>query len=504
MRFVRRARRQDANAHAGDGGFTLVETVVAITILAGVFVSAGAVFSRMLIGTLFSRQNQQAADVISEEIETLRAQSYSAVAMNAADLTGDPKITTESGVQYYDPDGAGPIVREKVVTAVGGVVTPHIAVVTRNSTRYTVSRYVTDPGDATGKYRRVTVVADWVSGNKTHTRRSSTFVTLTRRGLPLPNFTFTGPVSVTQNQGTTLALPVTLTNRGATDSWSLSGTNQEGRAWTVRWYTDDGNGWYDAGSDIQLTDSDGDGRAETPLLGTDVPLQLWAVVTLSSSEAGGDTHLVLTAQSNGQPSSPTGTASVTDTITVVAQASCSGCTYRTHYLHNSAAGGNTVAGVNLPVDLTAPTATSLSNYDTNVDGVAGRKVTTGGTNATASGSQMVNWRYQAPAKTTYNGNAVVTVWVMPASGTTSTVQMTAYLNYDGGGPSYTNAGSATASIPAGTWSQVQFTIPVSFSLTKNKKFEVKLVTATGTGLTDALVAYDTTTYPAHVDMPVRS
>ena len=34
------------------------------------------------------------------------------------------------------------------------------------------------------------------------------------------------------------------------------------------------------------------------------------------------------------------------------------------------------------------------------------------------------------------------------------------------------------------------------NLTKNKKFEIKLVTATGTGLTDALVAYDTTTYPA--------
>ncbi len=502
MRFVRRARRHDADA--GDGGFTLVETVVAITILAGVFVSAGAVFSRMLIGTLYSRQNQQAADVISEEIEALRAQSYAAVAMDAADLAGDAKITTELGVQYYDPDGAGPIVREKVVTAVGGVVKPHVNVVTRNSTRYTVSRYVTDPGDTTGKYHRVTVVADWVSGKKTHSRRSSTFVTLTRRGLPLPNFTFTGPVAVTQNQGTTLAVPVTLTNRGATDSWSLSGTNQEGRPWTVRWYTDDGNQAYDAGAELQLTDSNGDGRPETPLLGTDVPLQLWAVVTLSSSEAGGDTHLVLAAQSNGQPSSPTGTASVTDTITIVAQATCSGCTYKSHYLHNSAVGGDTAAGINLPIDLTAPTATTLANYDTNVDSVAGRKVTTGGTNATASGSQMVNWRYQTPAKRTYNGNAIVTVWVMPASGTTSTVQMTAYLNYDGGGASYTNAGSATASVPAGTWSQVQFTIPVSFSLTKNKKFEVKLVTATGTGLTDALVAYDTTAYPAHVDMPVRS
>src|SRR6185437_3762511 len=97
-------------------------------------------------------------------------------------------ITTELGVKYYDPDGTGPIVREKIVTAIGGVVKPHVNVVTRNNTRYTVARYVTDPGDTTGKYRRVTVVADWVSGKKTHSRRSSTFVTLTRRGLPLPNF----------------------------------------------------------------------------------------------------------------------------------------------------------------------------------------------------------------------------------------------------------------------------------------------------------------------------
>jgi type II secretory pathway pseudopilin PulG len=502
MRLVRRARRHDANA--GDGGFTLVETVVAITILAGVFVSAGAVFSRMLIGTLYSRQNQQAADVISEEIEALRAQSYAAVAMDASDLTGDANIVLDHTIPTYDPDGAGPIVAEKIVTAVGGVVKPHINVVTRNNTRYTVSRYVTDPGDATGKYRRVTVVADWVSGKKSHTRRSSTFVTLTRRGLPLPNFTFTGPVAWTQNQGTTLAILVTLTNRGATDSWSLSGqtTPTASPPWVFQWYKDDGNQAYDPGAEVQLTDSNGDGRPETDLLGTDVPIQLWAVAQLPSSS---DLRtVVLTAQSNGQPSSPTGTAQLNIPVTVTGDATCSGCTYRRHYLHNSATPGDTVAGVNLPVDVTAPTATSLANYDTNVDGVAGRKVTTGGTNATTSGSQMVNWRYQAPAKTTYNGNAVVTVWVMPASGTTSTVQMTAYLNYDGGGSSYTNAGSATASIPAGTWSQVQFTIPVNFSLTKNKKFELKLVTATGTGLTDALVAYDTTTYPAHVDMPVKS
>lgn len=506
MRHVRRARRP----RVGDErGFTLLETVIAITLLAGVSVSAAAVFSRMLVGTLYSRQNQQAADVISEQIEHLRAQSVAAVAMNAADLAGDPLITTDGlGNRVFDPDGAGPLAAELVLAAEGGVVNPHRETVVRNHTPYTISTYVTDPGDASGKYRRVTILATWTNGRRSHERRSSTFMTLTRRGLPLPNFTFTAPVTVTKSQGSTVALPVTLTNRGATDAWNLGVTLPTGRTWTVQWYRDNGNGSYDAGVDTLLLDADGDGRPETGLLGTDVPVQLYAVFTLSGTEtptpAGDPAEMTLVAQSIGQPSSPTGTASVVDSINIEGTpVGCTGCTYRSHTLHNSALAGNTTRVLNMPVDLLPALALTLANYDTDADSVEGRLLTTGGTNSiTTSSSQMANWRYQVPAKRTYKGNAVITLWMRTAAGTTETAQVTAYVNYDGGGVGYTNAGSATVSLPAGSaWQQVQFTIPVDFWLTKNKKFEVKLVAASGTGLVGALLAYDTTTHPATIQMP---
>ena len=506
MRYLRRARRTEAG---GERGFTLLETVVAITVLAGVFVSAAAVFSRMLVGTLYSRQNQQAADVISERIEHLRAQSVAAVAMRTADLAGDSLITTDGlGNKLFDPDGTGPMASEPVLTAEGGVVNPHRETIERNNTSYTISTYVTDPGDASGTYRRITVLATWTSGNKSHERRSSTFMTLTRRGLPLPNFTFTAAVTVTKSQGSTVALPVTLTNRGATDAWNLGVTLPTGRTWTVQWYRDNGNGSYDAGVDTQLLDVDGDGRPETGLLGTDVPAQLYAVFTLSATDAptavGDPAKITLTAQSIGQPSSPTGTANVVDSINIEGTpVGCTGCTYRSHTLHNSATPGATTRVLNMPVDLLAPTATSLANYDTDVDTVEGRRLTAGGTNSiTTSSSQMANWRYQAPAKRTYRGNAVITMWVRTATASANPSQVTLYVNYDGGGASYTNAGSATVSVPGGaTWQQAQFTVPVDFSLTKNKKFEVKLVAASGVGLDDALLAYDTTTYAAKIQMP---
>ena len=504
MACLLRARRR--RAADDESGFTLLEVVIGMSILAAIFVAGGSVLARSLSGVLYSRQNQQVADVISEEIESLRAVSYAAVAMESADLAGDTAITESFGDKWFDPDGAGPLAAEKVVTAVGGVVSPHIETVVLNRTSFRLAKYVTDPADALGKYRRVTIKATWVRGGRSYERQSSTFLTLTRRGLPLPNFTFTGPVTIERNRDTNAVLPVTLTNRGATDSWNLSATNLSGRTWTTKWYKDNGStsGEWDA-ADTLLLDSDGDGRPETGDLGTDAALQLFAVVKLSATEASGTVSHKLTAQSIAQPSSPTATANVTDTVVVLAQ-TCSGCTYTAHYLHNAPTPANSTAVSPMPIYTTAPTATTLFNYDTNQDGAPGRLVLRGGNDGTSSTSSMANWRWQMSGAKTYRGDALLTLFVADPDGDLDTnVALTVYIRYQASGNTYTTAVTASTTVAPGTSFQaVNLTIPVDFTVANNKRWEVKVVAQSVVGADDVVLAYGTVDQPAKIEMPVAS
>ena len=504
MALLLRARRRRA---ADERGFSLLEVIIGITILAGIFMAGGQVLGSSLMGVLYSRQNQQVADVISQEIEGLRAGSYAAVAMVTSDLAGDTSITQSFGHHWFDPDGTGPLAAEKIVTATGGLVNPHVELIPLNGTTFRLTKYVTDPEDALGKYRRVTVRATWTRGGREYTRQSSTFVTLTRRGLPLPNFTFTGPVTVQANRDTTLVLPVSLTNRGATDSWNLSAQNLSGRTWTTLWYKDDGSldGAWDL-ADTLLLDTDADGRPETGELGTDEAAQLFAVVQLSPTEAAGTVSHKLTAQSMAQPSSPTATASVTDTVEVLSQ-SCPGCTYSMYYLHNADVAADSTAVSPMPIYATAPSATTLYNYDTNVDSAAGRKLTKGGLVDTSSGSTIANWRYQQTGAKTYRGTANLRLYVADADpgDLESALALTVFIRYQATGNTYTLASTTSTTVsPGGSFQAVDLAIPVDFTVTNNKRWEVKVVASSAVDHDDAVLAYGTTIYPASIEMPVAS
>ncbi|MGH8939241.1 MAG: type IV pilus modification PilV family protein, partial [Actinomycetes bacterium] len=221
--MYRRIRR----LQACDGGFTLVEQVVALLIATIVFTSlAYALLGGLAQGSL-AQQNQQAADLLNQSIERSRALSYDSLAMRPSDLNVSDPLNTGT-CNCYNPTndsktGSGV---EPLVLDPAGSVNPHVRVSTQNGRPFTLRSYVTMPTDSVGgAYKRLTVVVTWSSRGKSHTRVNSTLVAPTQRGLPLPDFKFTGSGSnLTQcrNPGDTLTYSFTVKNNGARDEWGIT------------------------------------------------------------------------------------------------------------------------------------------------------------------------------------------------------------------------------------------------------------------------------------------
>ena len=77
-----------------DGGFTLVEQVVALMIAAIVFTAAAYALIGGLKQSSFAQQNQQSADMLNQAVEDARALTYDQLAMRPTDLaTNDPLNT---------------------------------------------------------------------------------------------------------------------------------------------------------------------------------------------------------------------------------------------------------------------------------------------------------------------------------------------------------------------------------------------------------------------------
>jgi type II secretory pathway pseudopilin PulG len=226
MRFTTR------HAHAGtaDEGFTLVEVVVALALAVGVLLAllSSSVFA--IRATLDGRQNQQAGDYLSQAIEAARSLDYGSLSMRSSDLGTDANIVTVSGVKKYNP-GTG---LETIDANATGAITPHVVTGSTTNGTYTTKRYVTVPSTATlnaqgmPSVRRLSVEVTWTQHGRTHTRKSSTILTLTRRGLPLPNFTwaYNGPATRVagvptwgKNPGNDVDYGFILNNLGARDSW---------------------------------------------------------------------------------------------------------------------------------------------------------------------------------------------------------------------------------------------------------------------------------------------
>jgi type II secretory pathway pseudopilin PulG len=285
-----------------DSGFTLVEAVVALFVLGIIFTALAMAAMGSIRASMSSRAEQQAIDFATEALEQARQADYYSLGHDATDVAADSTRVTACGTSSwcFNPgDGA-----ETLVTMVGGTINPHTTVVSsnvNNGVNFSVSTYVTKPAGTSADYKRVTVVTRWTVAGKARERVTSSIVTATTRGLPIPLFTFkTASNSQTVNPGAATVFKIEMTNQGAPDRWDLSTNNG---TWTL--WRDNGDSILcmdlaECGTgvtlDTQLTDGDDPGTVvDTGRLDPTSSLVIWAVRDGASNSAVGDIWTNLTA-----------------------------------------------------------------------------------------------------------------------------------------------------------------------------------------------------------------
>ena len=173
--------------HSDQGGFTLVEVMAAITVLAiGIFGAAQAL-NIGLTTTGLSRQRLAARSGLDQQMEEARALNYdNLVLSDTAPLThststSNPDYWVNTANQTYDPDGTGPLAPEALVRVAGAspalqhFQNPFVV----GSTTYSVYRYVTwvdSPTDGTGAADKADGNNDGVSDANGHDEKRVTVV----------------------------------------------------------------------------------------------------------------------------------------------------------------------------------------------------------------------------------------------------------------------------------------------------------------------------------------
>jgi hypothetical protein len=184
----------------------------------------------------------------------------------------------------------------------------------------------------------------------------------------------------------------------------------------------------------------------------------------------------------------------------------------TYWLHNNPTppSGNTNMQADLVMNTTAPTATTLFNYDADQDSSAGRLVLRGGSGAGETDlSQYQNWRGPTAPLLGQSINGAVTVefWsgMRDFTGGTAGDVRVFLRNFDtvlGLTTEIANTTIASADWQGGStgWVKKIATFNVNTTLLVGHKLEVKLIVGGGAA-DDMWLAYDTTIYRSRVRLP---
>ena len=186
-------------------------------------------------------------------------------------------------------------------------------------------------------------------------------------------------------------------------------------------------------------------------------------------------------------------------------------TYTTfHYLHNdpTPSAGDTDAQSPLPMDTTAPTATTLYNYDQNYDSDAGRLLqkTPQGLSTTQLQKHQV-WRSgQLASSLSLSGDIKLDFWSATKDfSLDKRGVVTVYLR-DYNGSTHTEIGNGTAYVEdwqggSGTWVKHSILFPdISYTIPANNELEIFMVVENDAD-GDMWIAYDTTSYASVLKIP---
>lgn len=153
-----------SRSRRGEGGFTIVEMTVALTVMMLVMGSFAYVMTQSLAQVSLAKQRQTANGLLDQTMEQVRALKYSAIqagvdTTDLADNTDTTNVSSNSGVYTFRPNG------ETIVTAthsgsVPAPLYPHRSTTLINATSYRVGTYPTYFQASSTTYR-VTVIVSW-------------------------------------------------------------------------------------------------------------------------------------------------------------------------------------------------------------------------------------------------------------------------------------------------------------------------------------------------------
>ncbi len=147
-----------------EGGFTLVELMVASGVMATALAMLAGVLTSGLSATAYARERQSANSLANQVLEQIRGLPFNRMksGLLTSDLAGDPNIL-QTGCPTAPCIGGESIVNSGGVSAVTPLV-PHRQTITVGKTAFTVSAYITYyNNDATSDARRATAVVTWSS-----------------------------------------------------------------------------------------------------------------------------------------------------------------------------------------------------------------------------------------------------------------------------------------------------------------------------------------------------
>ena len=329
-----------------EAGFSMTEVMIAAIVATILLMAVAAALTAGINATQTVKGNEQATGLANKVIEDARNTAFSSLVLDSATLpatgTTDPNgMTQVSGAWKFTPISGG--AAETVESASNGTVKRQTTTVIQNVT-FTVYTYITlvDTGSETldvgvNRTRRVTAIVTYQQGGATHTARSATIITRSRRGLPEPKFDLS-PVSqtITTAPGATAVFTHTVRNLGVTDTYDLSVTAS--RSWTFTFYEDtNGDGFFEATGDTQLTDTNGNTAVDTGSLATNASKTVFAVSTIAAGEATGTVTASITFTS-GAHSTVSQTAGDTAQVT---------WGYEVYYPYNQLQFSNTPVDSNL-------------------------------------------------------------------------------------------------------------------------------------------------------------